>query len=480
MSAQNVDESAGAEDQAAVPASAVANQRLSGRLGTTAIIFMVLAGAAPLLNVAGVVPIGIAFGNGAAYPAAYLVATVVLLFFAVGFTAMTKYVEDAGAFYSYVAKGLGRSVGSGTAFLALATYIAVYLAVLGYVGAASTALIQDHGGPEVPWLLLSIIMLALVALLGYRNVELSGRVLAVLLGLEIVVVALVSLVVLVQGGGPEGMSSSAFSVPSFFEGAPGIALIFATSGFIGFEATAIFRDEAVQPEVTIPRATFGALLLIGAFYFVGAWALASWWGDGPAVDRALADPGTMYSESAGAILGSAFEDVIEALLVTSLLAALLTFHNVISRYLHALARQGDLPKRLSHTHSNHLSPHVASIVTSTVGLVAIVVCAAAGLDPVLEVFTWFAGIGTIGILMLMLITSVAVVAFFGANRGTSDVWRGLVAPTLGCVGLIGLLVLGLDQITLLVGGSPTLAACLLAALSLSFVAGLVIARTDRT
>jgi len=39
--------------------------RLAGRLGPAAIVFMVVAAAAPLTVVAGTVPIGIAAGNGA-------------------------------------------------------------------------------------------------------------------------------------------------------------------------------------------------------------------------------------------------------------------------------------------------------------------------------------------------------------------------------------------------------------------------------
>lgn len=70
--------------------------RLSGSLGPGAVVFMVVAAAAPLTVIAGTVPLGISAGNGAAYPASYIVCTVVLLFFAVGFTAMAKHVPGAG------------------------------------------------------------------------------------------------------------------------------------------------------------------------------------------------------------------------------------------------------------------------------------------------------------------------------------------------------------------------------------------------
>jgi len=68
-------------------------RRLSGNLGVASIVFMVVAAAAPLGVIGGVVPLGIANGNGAGFPATFIIATVILLFFSVGFTALTPYVR---------------------------------------------------------------------------------------------------------------------------------------------------------------------------------------------------------------------------------------------------------------------------------------------------------------------------------------------------------------------------------------------------
>ena len=140
--------------------------RLAGRLGPAAIVFMVVAAAAPLTVVAGTVPIGIAAGNGAAYPASYIVCTAVLLLFAVGFTAMARHIPGAGAFYTYIARGFGRHTGLGAAFLALLSYTAVQGAVYGYIGAAINDLITSHGGPAVPWYFYALAMMAVVATLA--------------------------------------------------------------------------------------------------------------------------------------------------------------------------------------------------------------------------------------------------------------------------------------------------------------------------
>jgi len=83
-----------------------------------------------------------ASGNGAGFPATFIVSTVILLFFAVGFTALTPYVEEAGAFFSYVRKALGFPAGIGIAFVALVSYVAIEAGVYGLLGPAGAALFR--------------------------------------------------------------------------------------------------------------------------------------------------------------------------------------------------------------------------------------------------------------------------------------------------------------------------------------------------
>src|SRR5882757_4634982 len=90
--------------------------RTSGRtkrtLNTHQIVLLVIAAAAPLAAMVGNVPLALARGNGAGFPAAMAIATAVLLCFAVGYSAMSQRVINTGAFYTYVARGLGRIPGS--------------------------------------------------------------------------------------------------------------------------------------------------------------------------------------------------------------------------------------------------------------------------------------------------------------------------------------------------------------------------------
>ncbi len=435
------------EDQtSAVPASSIAaapaRSRLRGNLGVASIVFMVVAAASPLGVIGGPVPLGIAIGNGTGFPFTFVIATVVLLLFAVGFTTMTPYVKSAGAFYSYVDRSLGRAAGLGTGFAALLSYITLEAAVFGLIGPGVNSLLGSYGVPSLPWWIYAAVAFGVVVFLGYRNIELSGRVLAVLLVAEVLIVLVLDAVIVFGGNTPEGLSTGIVTPSAILSGAPGIGILFAILSFIGFEATAVFRDEARDPDRTIPRATYLSLVLIGVFYALSSWALISAVGDSKAVKTATDHGGTLLADVTQRYLGTVGEHIIQVLFVTSLFACILSFHNM----------------RLGHAHSRLGSPHRASVATGVVVGVLLLVGVVTGLDPINQFYTWLAGFSSVGIVLLLGITSVAVLVFFARNRGTGvSLWRRAIAPALGLAGLLLFLVLILQNLPTLVGGSLPLA-----------------------
>ncbi|MGV0676617.1 APC family permease [Mycolicibacterium fortuitum] len=450
-------------------------RQLRGNLGVSSIVFMVVAAAAPLGVIGGVVPLGIASGNGTGFPATFIASTLVLLLFAVGFTAMTPYVEEAGAFFSYVRQSLGLPVGIGIAFVALVSYVALEAGVYGLLGPAGASVVELAGGPSLPWWVFAAAAFAVTTYLGYRNIELSSRVLGVLLSGEIVIVLVLDLVI-VANGGDRGLSSGIVNPDAIFSGSLGVGLLFAIISYVGFEATAIFRDEARTPERTIPRATYLALVLIGVFYAVTSWALISGWGDEQAVARATDSGATFLGDTAHRYIGAVGADIITVLYFTSLFACILAFHNVASRYVFALSQRDVLPARLSRPHDRHGSPHEASLWISGVVAVSVLVAVVFGLDPAAQFYTWFAGATTVGVVLLMIATSVAVLVFFARDRHGHSLWRVRIAPALGLAGLLGALVLILTNLNDLVGGSDVLAWAIVGVLATAFATGVAVGR----
>ena len=92
------------------------------RLGVPAVVFFVMSAAAPLTVVAGVVPTGLAVTGLTGISIAFLAVAVVLAIFSVGYVAMARHIANAGAFYAYVARGIGRPVGVGASWVALVAY----------------------------------------------------------------------------------------------------------------------------------------------------------------------------------------------------------------------------------------------------------------------------------------------------------------------------------------------------------------------
>ncbi|MEW5808899.1 MAG: APC family permease [Actinomycetota bacterium] len=449
------------------------SRRLSGHLGPVGIVFMVVAAAAPLTVIGGNMPLAMGLGNGAGAPVGFVIAALVLLVFSVGFVTMTPHVPEAGAFFSYVTVGLGERMGKGIAVVALIAYTAIQIGIYGYIGWAIADTVAHYNGPQIPWPVYSFAILAIVAVLGYRHIELSAKVLGVALALEIGIVVILD-VVMIAKPGPAGVTFASFDPSVFTQGTIGIAVLFALTGFIGFEATAVFRDEARDPERTIPRATYAAVIIIGAFYAITVWAFVVALGPDQVTgvaQRTLDGEGNMLLDTTGDMLGTVGRDIVNVLLLSSLFACVLSFHNVIARYQFVLAGKGLLPARLATVHDDHASPSFSSLVQTATAAIIVAILAVLGIDPLVGVFGSMAGVATVGMVLLMLTTSVAVLAFFLRNRGHGGVWTTRIAPTLAVLGLLASLWLVLSNFTLVTGGSVTLSTVLAAIPFLGLVIG---------
>lgn len=443
---------------------------LRGSLGTARIVFLVVAAASPLIVVAGAVPVMLGYGNGAGVPLTYIVVAAVLLVFSVGYTAMSRHVAEPGAFYAYVTAGLGRRAGRGAAGLALLTYSAVQAAVYGLSGAVLNGIVMHYVGVELPWWIYSLGLLLIVAALGYRSIDFGTKILAVLITLELAILTAVTFAILSRGGAA-GFDAVSFTPDAFFSGAPGIAVVFAVASFIGFEATTIYREEARNPIRTIPRATYLGVIVIGVCYALASWAIVLAFGSSMVREAAQNDVSGLTFAAAHDYAGPTIASLMELLLVVSLFTALLAFHNAVARYLYSMGQRGDAISWLGRVHPRHGSPSAGSAVQTVSAAVIIVLFALAGSDPVLNVFTWLSGLATLGLLVLMVLVSVAIVTFFSQRGGLEGRWNTRVAPVLGTLGVFVLLLLVLANFTTLIEGSARLAAFFIVLIVLAFSAG---------
>ncbi|MCI9889819.1 APC family permease [Micrococcales bacterium 31B] len=475
-----------------------------GAVGVLGILFFVLSAQAPLTGIAGALPLTVFLGNGAGAPGAYLVIGVIIGLFAVGFIAMGRRVSVEGAFFAYITVGLGRRLGTGSAWIALLSYTTVQAAMYGLYGATFSALLAQVG-VNVPWWLLCFVTIIVVQVLGSLNIEFGARLLAVLVGCETLILLAFALVTVFRGGGPSGGFdvAASFSPGAIMAGAPGIALMFAVASMIGFESTAIYSSEAKDPVKTVARATYLCVIVISLFFAFVSWAFVAYYGAGNVGAAAQAavesgDSTQLVFHALDGMLGAWTGTVGQVLLVTSLLAGILAFHNGINRYVHALAGQGSLPRSLAQT-NRHLAPHRAARLQTVVAVLVLAPFAALGLDPVLTLFSWFSGLAVAALVTLYILCSIAVVAFGargavgvagavdcadapGGPAGTpalvgrATAWETRWAPLLATA-LLGLVLWQLVQnFTTLIGGSLVTAVCLLLSVPIAFGVGFVTRR----
>ncbi|MGF9660798.1 APC family permease [Arthrobacter crystallopoietes] len=257
-------------------------------------------------------------------------------------------------------------------------------------------------------------------------------------------------------------------------------MIFAASCFVGFEATAIYGEEAKDPARTVPRATYVAVLLIAVFYALSTWSIGLAHGSGNVQEAAASDPGNFVFAVNTQYVGQWSTVAMNVLLVTSSFAVLVAFHNTLSRYLYALGRSGVLPRPIGRSHARWQSPHRASIVVTIVTLVVVGSFMLAGADPYAHLYAWLIGLGTLGVLVMQGATSIAVLAFFlRKKRREFRIWSSAIAPVLGGIGLAGAAYLAVVNWNLLTGatsGIPTLLPWLVV---LAVIAGVVWAATSK-
>jgi amino acid transporter len=423
-----------------VPTGGPPGELAGGVLGLPSVLFCIVTCAAPLAAMLFNVPVA-TLGGGYASPAAFLVATIALTIFSVGYIAMARRVTSAGGFYTFVSRGLGRVTGLGVGYLIALCYIIFSAAVLGVTSYFASTTVASITG-----------VLVLISLFAWFHIEFTAKVLGVLLIGEVLVLVVMA-VAIFAAGGAEGLSlaplnpanifNNSAAVEVFGGGAAGIALFGAFWSWVGFEMAPNYAEETRDPHKIAKTATYGSVIGLGVFYVIISYAFVTGWG---LTGSASAVKSQYAGEIASAFypltdryVGSWLTLLMEILIVTGSFACTMSFYNTGARYLFALGREGVLPGALAHTSKRH-SPTTASM---TVTVIVAVYCLAFVIyDPstegaLLKLGTWSPLLGVLGILAVQALVSIAIIRYF-LTSGKADFhwWTTLVAPVIGFAAMV--------------------------------------------
>ncbi|MFD5421269.1 APC family permease [Streptomyces sp. NPDC127069] len=453
----------------------------AGRLGTAGLLLSVLAASAPLMVVAGVMPTIYGVMGIEGQPLLFVILGVVLALFGIGYAEMSRHVHNAGAFYAYIARGLGPTAGACASLVALVAYSAMQVGVYGILGFEISGLFSTYLHTELAWWIPALLAVAATGALGWLKIDLNAKVLGVLLLIECALVVVFDLAALGKPG-PEGLSLHAFDPATLGGAGLGTALCFCIAAFVGFEQSPVYAEETSKPHIVVSRVMFLAVGFVALFFALSAWALSV--ATGPAqITKAATDAGpALLFDLTQSRLGAGFTDVLHVLFVTGMFAAMLSFHNVVARYAFAMGREGLLPARFGRTNPGTGAPATGSLLQTVVA--ALVVLAFAFTDgypagdptaPVLHLFTWMGSVGALGVTVLMAASSFAVIAFFVRRGAVGAQVRRLVAAGLAGLALIVIAVYTVKDFAVLVAAEEgsALSWALPAIIGVAALAGLV-------
>ncbi|MGB9141857.1 MAG: APC family permease [Aestuariivirga sp.] len=421
----------------------------SKAVGLVGVLFLAVTGAAPMSAMLGNVPFAAGYGIGIYTPAAFLLATIVLTVFSIGYAAMASRVSSVGGFYSFISQGLGREIGMSAGISSLACYSIFEASLTGLFAFFGNKWLSEHFGINVPWLWLALLMIAVISVLAYRDVKLSAKILGVALVAEVAMLTIFSLGVLFAGSGtnfnPEALNvfkvytalpAQTVGTVAIPAGAAAVGIFMAFWSWVGFEMAPNYAEESRDPKRIVPQSLLLSVVGLGIFYVIVSWcAVSAYPTEADMAAKAFSDGVNFFLTPIQQFVGTWAFELMFLLILTSSFACGMAFHNTAARYLYSLAREGVLPRAVAETHDHHKSPHKASAVQSVLAAAWVVLYGLGyGFDDPsgqawLGVYTLFAVLGTGLLLVLQAIVSVAIILWFKKNGG-GNVFTTMIAPAI--------------------------------------------------
>jgi amino acid transporter len=310
---------------------------------------------------------------GAPGALAQAVAFGAMAFVAYAFVRFTRAFNTSGSVYAFNASAIGPRYG----FLSAWLLLLVYLSFASGVFAATADIAQTFFaslGVHGSWVWFALVGAVLAITLAYLSIGLSSLVILVFEGASILLISVVGVAVLIEGGyhhrpltlAPFELHGLGFSVLA-------LGVVAAFGQFSGFEGAATLGEEARRSTRTIPAAIAWSLVVSAAVYIFFTWIVYNAY---PTPAAVAADPAPLVHVASGYVSPRVGTAVNFAGMISAFGAALALL-NAASRLVYALAREaGDgtaVSRFLTRTSPRYRSPSgalVAVSVLSVAGLLA--------------------------------------------------------------------------------------------------------------
>jgi amino acid transporter len=371
--------------QAEHPGEQVAEKGLkSGALGLVSSVVIGVASTAPAYSLAATLGFVVAL-IGLQSPAVALLAFVPMLLTSIGYSELNKADPDCGTTFTWATRAFGPRIGWAGGWGIIAADVLVMASLAQVAGAYLFDLFNTSsigGNVASGWVLLvGIIWIVLMTAICYIGIEVSANFQKILLGIEVVMLLVLSVVALVKVGNGHAPVGSLHVTGSWFNPfdshlsafIPGLVLFLFI--YWGWDTAVAVNEETKDRNRTPGLAAIISTVLLLITYLLVTTSVQSYAGIGTTGIGLgnSSNSGDVLSVLGGSIFGSSgFGQVLSHLLILMVLssAAASTQTTILptARTTLSMAAYKAMPSAFSKIHPRFLTPTVSTVV---MGLVSI-------------------------------------------------------------------------------------------------------------
>ncbi|HBX82293.1 MAG: amino acid permease [Propionibacteriaceae bacterium] len=320
------------------------------------------------------------------------------------FSALGSRYPDGGGVAHFARLAFGRSAGAAVGWC---FYVAIPLGAPAAAGFGAAYVADVIGGGQWTRYVTIIVLVAVVALMNWYGIQVSGRVQLAIAGTLAVLLALATAVSL-----PHASLANLTPFAPYGVGGVIAAAAMLVWAFAGWEAVASLSAEYTHPARDIPKATTFAVAVISVLYLGVAWATVAVLGS-RASDAPLSDL-LQYG------FGVAARPLTALVALLLSLGAMNAYFASSARLGAALAQEGLLPHWLAVTVGERAVPRRSLVVSGAAALVTITVLMLSGL-PSESTLLLVTGCFT----LVYLIGTAAAIKLLA--RGSGPWWAAVIA-----------------------------------------------------
>jgi amino acid transporter len=362
------------------PTESISDKGLkSGALGLISSTVIATASVAPAYSLAATLAFVVA-AVALQSPAIAVLAFVPMLFCSIGYSEMNKADPDCGTTFTWATRAFNPTIGWAGGWGIVAADILVMASLAQVAGQYIFLLFGANGigdNPASPWvLLLGLLWIVVMTYICYRGIEVSANFQKALLGIEITMLLILSVVALVRVGTGHHPAASLhpsiswlnpFHVTSF--NAFAVGLILMVFIYWGWDTAVSVNEETKDPSKTPGRAAMLSTVVLLVTYGVVIFAAQSFAGIGTKGIGLLnpAHSSDVLSVLGHAVFGSGtIGDIGFRLLLLMVLssAAASTQTTILptARTTLSMATYKALPESFAKMHPRYLTPTVSTLV----------------------------------------------------------------------------------------------------------------------